>query len=152
MAAARERHPALPWATQFLAALGAAAVLFMGRTSTHPQAAAGLAALAAATAAALLITRRAAPGPVAAFLWTSCLAWLLMVGCVATRETSAAACALILAAPLGWLLPRRLDLHLFWKRVPLSLIAAVGWAIICTGAAVAVAAIMQPPAPEAYEF
>jgi len=152
-AAQRQHHPSLPWAAQFIAALGGAAVLILGRTATAGQATAGLAALAAATALATLIAPRCAPGSVATFLWSGTFAWLLAVGCFATGQTNLASSVLILAVPWAWALPRRwCDIDLLWKRLPLTTFLAALWTVLCVAAAVVLAAITQESAPEPYDF
>lgn len=152
-AAHRAGHPVSVWSAHFLAALGATGVLLLGRTATAAQAAAGLAALAAATLAVVAINRRNSPGPVAGFLLSGTLVWLLAVGCFASGETNLASAALVLLAPASWALPRRLvDLDLFWTRVPVTTALAAAWTIGCIAAAVGIAAATQSAAPEPYAF
>lgn len=151
--AQRQHHPATAWGVQFVAALGAVGVLILGRTATAGQASAGLAALAAATAVGVLLVRRGTPGAIAATLWSGMLAWALMVGCVATGKTNLASSALILAVPWGLAIPRKwLDVDLFWKRVPVTLVVGLAWAVVCVGAAVGLAVVTQEAEPEPYAY
>ena len=154
MSNAHQHHqPAIAWGVQFLAALGAVGVLILGRTATAAQASAGLAALAAATAVGALIVRRATPGPAASLAWAAMLAWLLMVGCVATGKANLASSALILAAPWALAIPKKwLDIDLFWKRVPVTRVIALAWAVICVAAAITLAVVTQEPEPEPYAY
>ena len=81
------------------------------------------------------------------------MAWLLALGVYATGQTNIASAVLIMAAPLGWLLPRRrFDLDLLWKRVPLTILLAVGWSLVCVAAAVVLAVLTQSGAAEEYSF
>lgn len=144
-------HPAAAMACLFLSAAGGVGVLFLGKTATAAQASAGLAALAAATGVASILTRRSTPTMAGAFVLSGLLAWLLAVGCFGTGQTNLASSVLLLLSPLGMALPIP-KIDLFWKKLAPGLVIGAAWALVCVGAAVAIAVLTQPAAPPDYGY